>query len=114
MSKVNILVAVTQLSGGSKVDGKVVPFTLPAGEELTPAAIKALGIDKETVGALKDAGKVAETLARTASSDDGPSASELAAVERAEMAEAALAASEAKVAELEAAIATLKKTPAKA
>lgn len=114
MSKVKILVAVTQLTGGVTVDGKTVPFTLPAGDELTSAAIKSLGIDKETVAALKDAGKVVETLARTASTDDGPSPTEIAAVERAEAAEAALAASEAKVAELEEAIATLKKTPAKA
>lgn len=90
MSKVTILIAVTQLTGGTKVDGKVVPFTLPAGEELTSAAIKSLGIDKTTVAALKDAGKVAETLARTASSDDGPSASESAAIERAEKAEASV------------------------
>lgn len=63
-----ILVANHELTGKPK-DGK--PFTLAAGEELTDAAQKKLGLAKDDVDTLVDRGAVREVEARAAEGSSG-------------------------------------------
>jgi len=95
--KTMILIATQQLRGGviAKGEGEPTRFVLESGEELTAAARKALGLDKEMIEDLTTRGVLAEVSARSASGD-GPTEAELnAAIKRGDDAEAKVATHEA-------------------
>lgn len=102
MSKTKILVATMTLSGGTPLE----PFSLAGGEELTGARAEALGLDEDSVADLLARGMIEEVDVRSAESGaKGESKALAAAVKRAE-------AVEAKVTELEAALAAAAKSAA--
>jgi hypothetical protein len=101
MSKLILLAAATLVAGTAAK-----PFTVGANEELTDAKLKKLGLDAANVKDLIDRGLIVETEVREAAPDAPADTAALdAANKRADDAEA-------KVKELEAALAEATKPPA--
>lgn len=103
-----ILVAMVLLSGATKAkDGRLTPFSVQPGTELTDAVIAQLGLADAEVAALLEKGAIAEVAARVASSADvDAAAADLAELEAELAAETKRADdAEAKVKDLEAKLA---------
>lgn len=113
-STTTVLVATQLIRGGTKgKDDSVDRAELRAGEELTDARRKALGLSADDVKGLIERGAITERQARLAAGVDAVDPADLAAeTARANKAEADLAAANERISTLETQLEAAKKAPA--